>query len=242
MLRNNQYEKYNKNRDTQIGWYNPRIEIVRLDSVDDRDHSDTEEERYGSTISICDDEDRDSRDKCTKNRDKSEYEHDERKSEYKWENMISMYQAHDDESSRCEDSIDESDDWLSSEYRSKSESDLAGDDRIFSIEKCKIPSLHLRKKIDNMFPLHHEYIWHHDGDHELGEDDPRVSQVSESCLSYRLECLGIDDISDDLSESEIDRESPLDLTSKSLELCCDAGSTSDELSHLTDNLWDDIDE
>lgn len=241
MLRNEENHEDDKNRNMDIGWDDPRIEIVGLDGVDDRDHGDHEESRYSSTISICDDEDRDSWDECTKNRDKSEYEYDEREGKNKWKYMSTMDQTDDEESNGSEESIHNSDEWLGPQDRSESVSDLASDDRIFLIEKCKVPSLHLSEECYDRLAFYHKNIREEESDEELGQDDSSIAEISESRLSDGFEILSIDDIADHLTEPEVDLEALLYSIHKALELSCNLWCPIDELSHLTDDLWDDRD-
>ncbi len=152
-----------------------------------------------------------------------------------------MKEWYDDESNRGENSIDYSNQWLGPENRSESIPDLASNDIVFPIEKCEIPSLHLREKPGNRLTLYDEYIGKNEPDEELGQYDPCIAEVSEDGLPDSLEIVFIDDISDDLIESERDRELSLQSCYKSLELCRDLRSPTDELSNLDDNLWDDVD-
>ena len=205
VLRYEEYDECDEYRDTHIGGYYLRIEVVCLDRVDDSDHGDDEGYRYSSTVSIRDDEDRHSRDECPKNRDKSKHENNEWECKDKWEYRTSMEQWYDDESNWCEDGIDYSNQWLSPEDSSESTPDLASDDLVFSIEKCKITSLHLREESGNRLTLYDKNIGENESDEELGQDDPRIAEVSEHRLSDGLEIVRIDDISHDLIESEWDR-------------------------------------
>ena len=209
--------------------------------MDDRDHSDDEGDRYSSTVSIGNDEDRDSRDECPKNRDKSKHQNNEREGENKWEYRTSMEEWYDDESNRSEDSIDDSDQWLSPEDGSESTPDLASDDLVFPIKKCEIPSLHLREEPSNRLTLYDKNIGEDESDEELGQDDPSIAEVSEGRLSDGLEIVLVDDIAHDLIESEWDRELSLQSGYKSLELCRDLWRPTDELTDLDDDLRDDID-
>ena len=240
VLRYEQYHECDEYWDVHIGRDDPRIEIVCLDRMDECYHSDHECYRYSATVSIGDDEDRHSRDECPKNRDKSEHEHDEWESENKWKYRSTMEEWYDDESYRCEDCIHYGDQWLGPENRSESVPDLASDNLIFPIKKCEIPSLHLREEPSNQLTLYDEYIWEYESDEELGQDDPSIPEVSEDRLPDGLEIVLIDDISDDLIESKWDRELRLQSCYKSLELCRDLWSPTDELSDLDDDLWDDV--
>jgi len=242
VLREEEYDECDKNRDMHIGRYDPRVEVVRLDRMDDREHSDDERDWDSSAISISDDEDRDPRDKCPKNWDKSKHEHYQWECEYKWKYMSPMNYADDEESNRGEDSIHHSNEWLSTQYSTESIADLASDDSIFLIEECEIPSIHLSEKCCERLAFHHKDIREDESDEELGQDDPSIAEISESRLSDWFESLSIDDIADHLTESEVDLETLLYPIDKSLELSCNLWCSIDELSHLTDDLWDDRDE
>lgn len=152
-----------------------------------------------------------------------------------------MYERDDQEAYRSEESIDSSDERLSSQYSSESVPDFVSDDGIFCIEKCKIPSLHLTEKCDNRLAFDHEYIGEDEPNEELGQDDSRIAEVSESGLSDGFEILSIDHITDHLTQTEIDMEALLDPIDKSLELSSNLRGPIDELSHLTDNLRNDRD-
>ncbi len=152
-----------------------------------------------------------------------------------------MYEWDNDESEWCEYGIDYSDEWLSSENSSESTRYLVSDDRVLSIEKCKIPILYLSKKSSNRLTLDHEYVWEYESDEELGQYDPSIAEVSEHRLSYCLEIIRIDDIADDLIQTEWDRELLLDTRHKYLDLARHLWSSLDELPDLYDDLWDDID-
>lgn len=60
VLRNEQYDECDEYRDMHIRGDYSRIEVVRLDRMHESYHSDHECYRYSSTVSIGDDEDRDS--------------------------------------------------------------------------------------------------------------------------------------------------------------------------------------
>ena len=206
VLRYEEYDECDKYWNTHIGGYYLRIEIICLDRMDDCDHGD--DECYGgtTTIPVGDDEDRDSRDECPKNRNKSKHKNNEWECEDKWEYRTPMEEWYDDESNRGENSIDYGNQWLSPEDRSESIPDFASNDSIFPIEKCEIPSLHLREKSSNRLTLYDEYIGEDQSDEELGQYDSRIAEVSKDGLSDGLEIVLIDNISDYLIESERDRE------------------------------------
>jgi hypothetical protein len=101
--------------------------------------------------------------------------------------------------------------------------------------------LHLSEESSYRLAFDDKYIRKYQPDEELGEYDTSIFELCEDVLSDDLDVACIDDISGDLIETEIYRETLLGPSSELLYLTCDLRGSLDELSYLDDDLWDDID-
>ena len=121
--------------------------------MDQNYHDDNPKNYIKSTMSICDEDDWNTRKNCPKNRNKSEYKNNKGKRENIRKATMSCQDTNDCQSYTGKNSIDQSDDRLSFENESKSFCNFGCYRSIFSIKKGKAPILHPTKKLTYMISL-----------------------------------------------------------------------------------------
>ena len=209
VLGDDEYEKRHKYRKTHIGRYDLRIEIVCFYSVNDSYHEETgkydrEPISILCPISVSEDKDRDSREKCPKYGYKSTDKDDKRESEDEGECGTSLKKSYSYKSYRSECCIDESDEGLCLKYKSKSCSHLLRDDRPFLIEETEIPIFQLTEKFLYTLTINDKEIGKYEGDEEFGKDDSCIFHIGDSLSSEGLEVAWTHRICYDILESEME--------------------------------------
>ena len=92
-----EHQKCDKNREVHVGRDDLRIEVIRLECVDEENHYDNRADNRESTHTVSDDNDGNAGEKYAKNRDESEHEHNERKRDNIRETIMSKEVSDDDE-------------------------------------------------------------------------------------------------------------------------------------------------
>ena len=145
MFGNQEDNESNKYGEMHIRRYNLWIEVICLDGMNDGNHRDEREHDGNSSISITENEDRNSGDKSTEYRDKSTDKFYERKGNDKGESITMKY-TYKYESYGREDGIYEGYDRLCLENKSKSCPNFSCNNCPFVIEKFKISISNLSEK------------------------------------------------------------------------------------------------
>jgi hypothetical protein len=210
--------------------------------MDDSEHDQNSYHRRDISISICDDDDRDTRYDRAKYGDESKYKNNQCERNKIRKSPMSDNDTEYDQSNRCQECINESNDRLRSEYDTKSIPDLSSNDRIFVIKKCKVAITHLSEEYLDLSPLNNEDIREYESEKKLHQDESSISDMSEYPLTSRLEILGTKNISCSFLESEIDRRTVFYLFDNFLSLSSDDRGSSYELLDISSDLRDDGDE
>ena len=157
--------------------------------MDDRDHQNTQK-RYRDaitsrrSITICENQNRNPREECSKYRDKPTNKYDKGKCKYKRKCCSAMKEAYDDKSYRSYNRIDESDDRLCLKYQSKPSSDLFCYHCPFIIEKSEISIFYLSEKFFYAFSVDNEEVRKYQCNKEFCQNNPSICDISDSFLSY----------------------------------------------------------
>lgn len=126
--------------------------------MDHSEHNQYPDNCRDTSISIRDDDDRDTRYDRPEYWDKSKNKNDECERDDIGECTMSDDDTDDDESEGGEECIDECDDRLSSKYDTKTIPDLSCDDSVLIIKECKITIAHSSEEYLYLSPFDNKNI------------------------------------------------------------------------------------
>lgn len=242
MLRDKEDDKRDKYGEVHVGRDDFRIEVVGFDGMDKRYHSDTGKHDRKSAISIAEDQDGHSRDKCPKNRDKSTDKDDEWDGKNKWKWFFSVKKTDRDKSYSRQDSIHESDKGLCLENKSKSRSDFLRDHSPLVVEKSEVPISYLGEEFFDPFSINDKKIREDKSDEKFRKEYPRICHVVKCIFPDRLQIIAINDIRCYGVETEVEIGALLYFRYEILSLGSDFWWVREEAIELSSDLREDVDE
>lgn len=207
-LWNKEDKKRDKNRKVHIRRNDFWIEIVRFYGVDNNEHDHTGEHDnplisgYRS-ISISDDNNRDSGDEHSEYRYKPKDKNDGRESKYigKW--LSPMNKTNTYKTQSCQECIYEGDEHLCLHNTSKPLYDFFSNECVLVIEESETPSTHTVDETPYHIALHEKYIWEDESDKYLDDNPSDITELNENFCTEIFYALRIDDTTNWLCESEI---------------------------------------
>ena len=203
MLRDEKYQKCKEYRELHIRGNYFWIEVICFHCMYENCHTDDSHNDACPTIIVSDDKNRNSGKKGSENRDESEDENDNPKSDDVRKSSSFMEKTDNQKSENSEYRIHECNNCLRFKDKTESFGDFSEDDTIFFIKKWEIPSFHRLKIIAYLPSIYEKHVTQNKGDKEFRKENSDIFDIFKCSLYDFLNRYRIENTAQRLIDTEI---------------------------------------